>query len=51
MSKYYSINKFSKILGISVQTLRWDKKGNYSPPYHTSSNGYDIIGIDNQIKL
>ena len=30
MSKYYSINKFSKILGISVQTLRnWDKRGNF----------------------
>ena len=28
MSKYYSINKFSKILGVSAQTLRnWDKKG------------------------
>ena len=27
MSKYYSINKFSKILGVSAQTLRnWDKK-------------------------
>ena len=40
MSKYYSINKFSKILGISVQTLRnWDKKGKLHP-HHTSSNGY-----------
>ena len=40
MSKYYSINKFSKILGISVQTLRnGDKKGKLHP-HHTSSNGY-----------
>ena len=40
MSKYYSINKFSKILGVSAQTLRnWDKKGNLHP-HHTSSNGY-----------
>ena len=40
MSKYYSINKFSKILGISVQTLRnLDKKGKLHP-HHTSSNGY-----------
>ena len=40
MSKYYSINKFSKILGVSAQTLRnWDKKGKLHP-YHTSSNGY-----------
>jgi ribosomal protein L28 len=28
MSKYYSINKFSKILGVSAQTLRnCDKNG------------------------
>ena len=40
MSKYYSINKFSKILGVSDQTLRnWDKKGKLHP-HHTSSNGY-----------
>ena len=30
MSKYYSINKFSKILGVSAQTLRnWDKRVNF----------------------
>ena len=40
MSKYYSINKFSKILGVSAQTLRnRDKKGKLHP-HHTSSNGY-----------
>ena len=40
MSKYYSINKFSKILGVSAQTLRnWDKKGKLHL-HHTSSNGY-----------
>ena len=40
MSKYYSINKFSKILGVSAQTLRnWDKNGKLHP-HHTSSNGY-----------
>ena len=40
MSKYYSINKFSKLLGVSAQTLRnWDKKGKLHP-HHTSSNGY-----------
>ena len=40
MSKYYSINKFSKILGVSAQTLRnWDKKGKLHP-HHTSGNGY-----------
>ena len=28
MSKYYSINKFSKILGVSAQTLRNRDKNN-----------------------
>ena len=36
--KYYSINEFSKILGVSVQK-NWDKNGKLHP-YHTSSNGY-----------
>lgn len=40
MSKYYSINEFSKILGVSAQTLRnWDTNGKLHP-HHTSSNGY-----------
>ena len=40
MSKYYSINKASKILGVSAQTLRnWDAKVKLHP-HHTSSNGY-----------
>ena len=40
MSKYYSINKFSKILGVSAQTLRnWEIKGKLHP-HHTSSYGY-----------
>ena len=38
--KYYSISKFSKILGVSPQTLRnWDKNNKLNP-HHTSSNGY-----------
>ena len=38
--KYYSINKFSKILGVSAQTLRnWDKS-NRLKPHHTTLNGY-----------
>ena len=29
MSKYYSIHEFSKIIGVSAQTLRnWDANGN-----------------------
>ena len=40
MSKYYSIHEFSKILGVSAQTLRnWDRNGKLRP-HHTSSNGY-----------
>ena len=46
MSKYYSINKFSKILGVSAQTLRnGDKKGKLHP-HHTSSNGYRYYSQD-----
>lgn len=40
MTKYYSINKFSKILGVSAQTLRnWDRNGKLHP-HHTSISGY-----------
>ena len=36
MSKYYSINEFSKILGVSAQTLRnWDNNGKLHP-HHIS---------------
>ena len=40
MSKYYSINKFSKILGVSAQTLRNRDKNGKLYPHHTSSNKY-----------
>ena len=40
MSKYYSVNEFPKILGVSAQILRnWNKNGKLHP-HHTSSNGY-----------
>ena len=40
MSKYYSINEFSKILGVSAQILRnWDKNAKLHL-HHISSNGY-----------
>ena len=40
MSKYYSIREFSKILGVSAQTLRnWDASSKLHP-HHTTSNGY-----------
>lgn len=40
MSKYYSINEFSKILGVSAQTLQnWNANGKLRP-HHASTNGY-----------
>lgn len=40
MSKYYSIHEFSKILGVSAQTLRnWDTNGKLHP-HHTTLSGY-----------
>lgn len=40
MSEYYSINKFSKILGVSAQILRNWNKNDKLHPHHTSSSGY-----------
>ena len=38
--RYFTINKFSKIVGVTPQTLRnWDKTGKLKP-HHTSENGY-----------
>ncbi|MEF2687768.1 MAG: MerR family transcriptional regulator, partial [Lachnospiraceae bacterium] len=39
MSKYYSIHEFSKIIGVSAQTLRnWDSNGKLHP-HHTTTSG------------
>lgn len=56
LEKYYTIHKFSKLVGKSAQTLRnWDKNGKLKP-HHKSTNGYryyvesqiaDVIGIRN----
>lgn len=44
--EYYSINKFSKIIGVTPQTLRnWDRSGKLHP-HHTSSNGYRYYSED-----
>ena len=40
MCKYYSINEFSKILGVSDQTLRNMNKNGKLHPHHASINGY-----------
>ena len=38
--KYFTINKFAKILGVTPQTLRnWDKTGKLTP-HHMGKNGY-----------
>ena len=40
MSKYYSIHEFSKIIGVSAQTLRnWDSNGKLHP-HHATTSGY-----------
>ena len=40
LHKYYSIHEFSKILGVSAQTLRnWDNNGKLHP-HHTTASGY-----------
>ena len=40
MRKYYSIHEFSKIIGVSAQTLRnWDANGKLHP-HHTTVSGY-----------
>ena len=52
LEKYYTINQFSKILGVTPQTLRnWDRSGKL-PPHHTSGNGYRYYSSEqlNQIR-
>ena len=40
LSKYYSIHKFSKIIGVSAQPFRhWDNNGKLHP-HHTTPSGY-----------
>ena len=40
MEQYLTINKVSKLLGVTPQTLRnWDKQGKLKP-HHVSPNGY-----------
>ena len=58
--KYFTINKFAKIVGVTPQTLRnWDKIGKLIP-HHTAENGYryyseeqlnQIAGILNKPKI
>ena len=52
MSKYYSIHEFSKIIGVSAQTLRnWDSNGKLHP-HHTTTSGYlSLIHIYLKLRL
>lgn len=44
--EYYSINKFSKLISRTPQTLRnWDKSGKLKPN-HTGANGYRYYSHD-----
>ena len=50
MSKYYSIHEFSKIIGVSAQTLRnWDANGKLHP-HHTTVVAIDIILMSNSTR-
>ena len=47
--KYFTINKFAKMVGVTPQTLRnWDKSGKLTP-HHTAENGYRYYS-DEQLK-
>ncbi len=47
--KYFTINKFAKIVGVTPQTLRnWDRAGKLTP-HHTAENGYRYYS-DDQLK-
>ncbi len=51
MSKYYSINEFLKILGVSAQTLRnWNNNGKLHPHHTSSLYNCDIEIIDSTEK-
>ena len=46
LSKYYSIHEFSKIIGVSAQTLRtWDANGKLHP-HHTTVSDYRYYSDD-----
>ena len=52
MEKYYTINQFSKILGVTPQTLRNGDRSGKRLPHHTSGNGYRYYSSEqlNQIR-
>ena len=49
LSKYYSIHEFSKIIGVSAQTLRnWDANGKLHP-HHTTVSGYRYYSDEQEL--
>ena len=49
--KYYTIHTFSKMLGVTPQTLRnWDKSGKLKP-HHTVGNGYRYYSKEQFLSL
>lgn len=43
LSKYYSIHEFSRIIGVSAQTLRnWGANGKFHPHHITDLNNHSI---------
>ncbi|RHT99064.1 MerR family transcriptional regulator, partial [Ruminococcus sp. AM27-16] len=51
LSKYYSIHEFSKIIGVSAQTLRtWDANGKLHPHHTRHSDEYAwLLSISNNV--
>ena len=51
MSKYYSIHEFSKIIGVSAQTLRnWDANGKLHP-YHTTEKSEQQELVEDLVQM
>lgn len=51
MNDFYTIHTFSKMLGVTPQTLRnWDKSGKLKP-HHTSGNGYRYYSKEQFLSL
>ena len=51
LSKYYSIHEFSKIIGVSAQTLRnWDANGNLHP-HHTTEKSEQQELVEDLVQI
>ena len=51
LSKYYSIHEFSKIIGVSAQTLRnWDANGKLHP-HHTTEKSEQQELVEDLVQI